>query len=64
MTGAGIVSTARGAALIAADANAGTISMAHAVAAIARQYQREARLLRPSELGPHAHLLTEANARR
>jgi SpoVK/Ycf46/Vps4 family AAA+-type ATPase len=63
MTGAGITSAARTAALTAADAATTgpaitpTISMRHVIRGIARQYQREARLLRPSELGPFAHLL-------
>jgi hypothetical protein len=63
MTGAGIVSAARSAALLAADAGEGTISMRDVVRGVARQYQREARLLRPAELGVHAPLLGETGAR-
>lgn len=63
LTGAGIVSAARGAALLAADAGTGTISMRDVVRGIARQYQREARLLRASELGPYAELLGAVVAR-
>jgi SpoVK/Ycf46/Vps4 family AAA+-type ATPase len=64
MTGAGIASAARSAALIAADSAGAHISMRDVVAGIARQYQREARLLRAAELGPYASLLGEAVARR
>jgi hypothetical protein len=59
LTGAGIVDAARTAALLAADAASDTITIAHVVHAIARQYRREARLLTPSELGPYAALLQE-----
>ena len=59
MTGAAIASTARTAALLAADERASAISMAHLVAAIARQYHRDGRLLRPGELGDYATLLVE-----
>ncbi|MFI2224554.1 AAA family ATPase [Streptomyces fradiae] len=61
MTGAGITAAARTAALAAADGGADTITMRHVVRGVARQYQREARLLRPAELGPHAHLLDDAS---
>jgi hypothetical protein len=57
MTGAGIASAARSAALIAADSTGGAIGMRDVVAGIARQYQREARLLRPGELGRYADLV-------
>ena len=57
MTGAGITAAARTAALAAADAASPVIAMRHVVRGAARQFQREARLLRPTELGPHAHLL-------
>lgn len=66
MTGASIVNAARTAALLALDAakkegdaagQPATIKPAHVVQAIARQYQREARLLTASELGPYAALL-------
>jgi ATP-dependent 26S proteasome regulatory subunit len=63
MTGAGIVSAARSAALLAADADGSTISMRDVVRGIARQYQREARLLHPAELGVHAALLGESGTR-
>lgn len=59
MTGAGITAAARTAALAAADADSATIGMRHIVRGVARQFQREARLLRPTELGPHAHLLDD-----
>ncbi|WP_234365595.1 hypothetical protein [Streptomyces sp. RTd22] len=60
MTGAGITAAARTAALSAADGDSATIGMRHIVRGVARQFQREARLLRPAELGPHAHLLDDA----
>ena len=53
MTGAAISA----AALLAADCSA--IRMAHLVAAVARQYHRDARLLRPSDLGEYAQLPAE-----
>jgi hypothetical protein len=56
MTGASITSAARTAALLAADAGDEVITMAHVVAGIRRQYDRDARLLRPNELGPYACL--------
>jgi hypothetical protein len=59
MTAAGVSSAARTAALAAADAASPSIAMRHVVRGVARQFQREARLLRPSELGPHASLLTD-----
>ncbi|MCG0288582.1 ATP-binding protein [Streptomyces sp. PSAA01] len=59
MTGAGITAAARTAALAAADADSATIGMRHIVRGVARQFQREARLLRPTELGPHAQLLDD-----
>ncbi|MGW3286120.1 ATP-binding protein [Streptomyces sp. NPDC001002] len=61
MTGAGITAAARTAALAAADADSTTIGMRHVVRGVARQFQREARLLRPAELGPHAHLLDDGS---
>lgn len=61
MTGAGITAAARTAALAAADRDSATIGMRHVVRGVARQFQREARLLRPGELGPHAHLLDDAS---
>lgn len=55
MTGAAISSATRNAALLAADA-ASTITAAHVVAGVSRQYQRDARLLRPDDLGRYARL--------
>jgi hypothetical protein len=60
LTGAGIVGAAHTAALLAADAASDTITIAHIVRAIARQYRREARILTASELGPYAAFLQEA----
>jgi hypothetical protein len=59
MTGAGITSAARTAALAAADAGASAIGMRHVVRGVSRQFQREARLFRPAELGRYAGLLAE-----
>ncbi|ADI03608.1 AAA family ATPase [Streptomyces bingchenggensis BCW-1] len=59
MTGAAITSAARTAALAAADGDSATIGMRHIVRGVARQFQREARLLRPTELGSHAQLLDD-----
>jgi len=59
LTGAGIVSAARTAALFAAQEAACAIGKTHIVRAIARQFRREARLLTPIELGPYASLLQE-----
>jgi hypothetical protein len=59
MTGAGIASAARTAALSAADSVSSSISMRHVVRGVSRQFQREARLFRPAELGRYAGLLTE-----
>ncbi|MEU5023403.1 ATP-binding protein [Streptomyces milbemycinicus] len=61
MTGAGITAAARTAALAAADAGGATIAMRHVVRGVARQFQREARLLRPTELGPYADLLGDTS---
>lgn len=57
MTGASIVGAARTAALLAADAARPAITMADVVAGVSRQYQHDARLLRPEELGGYAGLL-------
>jgi hypothetical protein len=57
LTGAAIVAAARTSALLAADANHDEIGMRHVVQAVARQYQREARVLRPTELGLYADLV-------
>lgn len=54
MTGAAIVNAARSAALYAADRGASSIGMEHVVFAITRQYQREARIIAPSQLGHYA----------
>lgn len=59
MTGAGIVSTARNAALLADDEGARSIAMHHVVRGVARQFLREGRILTPEELGSHAVLLEE-----
>ncbi|MGE5186599.1 MAG: ATP-binding protein [Acidobacteriota bacterium] len=53
MTGAGIVGAAQSAALLAAREN-GVVTMRHVVRGLVRQYQREARVLSPHDLGPHA----------
>ena len=60
MTGAGIVGAACMAGLLAADESSETITRAHVVRGIARQYQREARILTPGELGGYAAELREA----
>jgi hypothetical protein len=57
LTGAGIIGAARTAALLAADDECEAISMVHVVKAVARQYQREARLLNSAQLGSYAALL-------
>jgi SpoVK/Ycf46/Vps4 family AAA+-type ATPase len=59
MTGAAIVGSARTAALLAADAGAETITMAHVIRGVARQFRREARILSTADLGPYASLLQE-----
>jgi hypothetical protein len=69
MTGASVMNAAQTAALLAIESaqngNGGgsqsevTITPTHVVQAIARQYQREARLLTASELGSYAELLPE-----
>ena len=58
MNGASISGAARSAVLLAADPPFTEISMTQIVQGISRQYQREARLLRPDELGQYAGLLT------
>jgi len=62
MTGAGITSAARTTALAAADAACESILMQHVVRGVSRQFQREARLFRPAELGRYAGLLTEGSS--
>jgi len=59
MTGASITAAARAAALSAADSESPAITMRHVVRGISRQFQREARLFRPSELGPYAGLVAD-----
>jgi SpoVK/Ycf46/Vps4 family AAA+-type ATPase len=59
MTGASITAAARAAALAAADTESPAITMRHVVRGISRQFQREARLFRPSELGRYAGLVTD-----
>ncbi len=56
LTGAGIVSSTRMAALLAAECGAEKITMEHVAQAVARQYQRESRLLSAAELGPYSYL--------
>jgi SpoVK/Ycf46/Vps4 family AAA+-type ATPase len=63
MTGAGIASAARTAALHAADTGSPEIAMRHVVRGVSRQFQREARLFRPSELGRYADLLADNGTR-
>jgi hypothetical protein len=60
LTGAGIVGAAQTAALLAARSHSEAIGMQHVVQGVARQFQREARVLSPHDLGPHARLLQEA----
>lgn len=57
MTGASIVSSARTAALLTAERGDGAIRMDAIVRAVARQFQREARILTPRDLGPYARVL-------
>jgi len=57
LTGAGIVGTARTAALLAVDEGTDAIHMCHFVQAARRQFQREARLLTSLDLGKYSHLL-------
>ena len=54
LTGAGIVAAARSAALHAAEAGAERIGAAHLVFGVARQFQRESRLLTATDLGAYA----------
>lgn len=53
LTGAGIVGAAQTAALFAARHDE-PVTMRHVVRGLVRQFQREARVLSPHELGPHA----------
>lgn len=59
LTGAGIAGAARTAALLAAAAGRSRIEARDVVRALARQYQREARVLMPAELGPYAAFAQE-----
>jgi hypothetical protein len=59
LTGAGITSAARTAALLAAAGGSPSITIGHVARALVRQYQREARVLMPSELGPYAAWLQD-----
>ena len=60
LTGAGITGAARTAALLAAADGRDAIGKSHIVRAIARQYQLEARVLIPAELGAYAPLMKDA----
>ena len=60
LTGAAITAISRNAALLSAAENAPAIEMSHVVAAAARQFRREARVLTASHLGKHAALLQGA----
>ncbi|MFE2216592.1 ATP-binding protein [Streptomyces canus] len=51
MTGASIMAAARSAALLTAGAGLSAIGMAQVAAGVSRQFQREARLLHPEDLG-------------
>jgi ATPase family protein associated with various cellular activities (AAA)/winged helix domain-containing protein len=57
LTGAGIVAAARTAALHAAQTGAARIGAVDLVFGVARQFQREARLLTGTDLGPYAAYL-------
>jgi hypothetical protein len=59
LTGAGIVSSARTAAMLASDEGSALINMSHVVRAVARQFRREARILSPTSMGPYASLLQD-----
>jgi hypothetical protein len=59
MTGAGIVSAARTAALLAAEQTPESIRMADVVQGVVRQYRREGRMLTRGELGAFAALAQE-----
>ncbi len=59
MTGAGIVSAARLAALLAAGRDRGTITMADVVHGIVRQYHTEGRILTPADLGAYGNLAAD-----
>jgi hypothetical protein len=59
LTGAGITSAAETASLLACRDGSPNVTMRHLVRAIGRQFQREARILSPAELGRYADLLRE-----
>jgi hypothetical protein len=59
LTGAGISSAARTAALLA-HSDGGRITMSHLVQGVAGQFRREARILTPTDLGRFAYLLQGA----
>ena len=59
MTGASITGAVRTAALLAAHGENGGIAMRHLCLGVARQYQRDARLLAPRDLGSYATLLQD-----
>jgi hypothetical protein len=58
LTGAGIAASARGAALTAARAGSSLISVVDIVAAVTQQFQREARALTATDLGPYGSVLS------
>jgi hypothetical protein len=55
LTGAGIFAAAQTAAYLAAGEGARAIGTSHVVRGLARQFQREARILTASDLGRHGH---------
>jgi hypothetical protein len=59
LTGASIAGAARTAALLAASEGSTAISRRHVAQGLARQYQREARVLMPGEMGPYAALVRD-----
>ncbi len=61
LTGAGITAAAETAALLAARDRAPSVTMSYVVRAVARQFQREARILNPKELGAHAHWIADGS---
>jgi AAA+ superfamily predicted ATPase len=62
LTGAGIVSSARVAALAAARVGASAIGIPHVIEAVTSQFQREARALTATDLGPYAGALRTMRA--
>lgn len=57
LTGAGITAAARTAALLAADEGESEIAARHLVRAVRRQFQREGRVLKPTDLREYASLM-------